>query len=920
MDQLNYVMTQVAGLGDAQRLYRLRSDALEGCTVERWRGGDALGQHAWTDVDVLATRADIALDALPGTRATLVAQMADGGQWQRSGLIADASCLGGDGGLVRYRLQLVSWTWWLQHARHSRVFQEQSVRAIVDAVLAGHAGIARWRWAEGVDAFLGQRVRSYCVQYRESDLDFLQRVLAEEGLGWRLYADEEAPCGNGMEIFADSVALPEDATSAAAGVRFHRSDATESSDSVQAIGLRRRLASTSISLQSDDYRQVRALVAQSPMEGGGGQSSREDYDAVGAYAFSDSTAGARQARLQAQARESHSRGWQGSGTVRGFQSGQWLRLQQAPGATPPELLLVAVEHAGINNLPTDLRRSLDDALGVAPIDPADAALWQQAEATGYGNRFGAVDRTLPWRPLLQDGSGARLNPRPTVPGYQTAVVVAGDGGASKDLHADSHGRVRVRFHFQEGEGGGANDSAWLRVAQRYAGPGVGSQFLPRIGQEVLVGFLDGDIDRPLVLGTLYNGRGEAGVAPTPAGGSGQSDVSLYGQAADMRGSAQANLSGGQAPAWHAAGMGDQAHRQGGALWGIRSREWEGGQGANHLLFDDSNQQLRAQLASSQQVSQLTLGHLRHQADNYVGSLRGTGFELRSDAWGAVRATAGAWFSAYGRHPTAPAGEAVQPSALLAQLQTLGERFTQAARTHLTSPLAMQEGAGAKQRSVLVSDQSPLPGILKSVRTTLTGEGFDPATEQARKRNASPGDKRVPHSGDPLLGVAAPDGVVHVAGQSLQWSSGEGVLLSSGSHSDLAVMGQARLHASQALGMLAAASSGAGAASTTLVAVAGNGMVDVQAQADAIHVQARQSLRASSAQGVVEVEAGKVVHIATSGGAIITLEGGNITFACPGVITVHAGTKSFLGPAQFKTELPNWSQSDTSSWRLTGFSG
>lgn len=311
MDQLNYVMTQVAGLGDAQRLYRLRSDALEGCTVERWRGGDALGQHAWTDVDVLATRADIALDALPGTRATLVAQTADGGQWQRSGLIADASCLGSDGGLVRYRLQLVSWTWWLQHARHSRVFQEQSVRAIVDAVLAGHAGIARWRWAEGVDAFLGQRVRSYCVQYRESDLDFLQRVLAEEGLGWRLYADEEAPCGNGMEIFADSVALPEDATSAAAGVRFHRSDATESSDSVQAIGLRRRLASTSISLQSDDYRQVRALVAQSPMEGGGGQSSREDYDAVGAYAFSDSTAGARQARLQAQARESHSRGWQG---------------------------------------------------------------------------------------------------------------------------------------------------------------------------------------------------------------------------------------------------------------------------------------------------------------------------------------------------------------------------------------------------------------------------------------------------------------------------------------------------------------------------------------------------------------------------------------------------------------------------------
>ncbi|WP_295575778.1 type VI secretion system Vgr family protein [uncultured Stenotrophomonas sp.] len=920
MDQLNYLMTQAAGLGDAQRLYRLQSEAFTACTVERWRGRDALGEDAWTEVDVLTTDAGIELASLPATRATLITQLADGGQWQRSGLVADAARLGGDGGLVRYRLRLVSWTWWLQHARHSRVFQEQGLRAIVDAVLAGHGDIARWRWAEGVDAFLGARVRSYCVQYRESDADFLQRLLAEEGLGWRLYADEEAPCGNGMEIFADSVALPEDATSAGTGVRFHRSDATEASDSVQAIGLCRRLASTTVSLQSDDYRQVRALAGQSPMDGGGSASAREDFDAVGAYAFSDSAAASRQARLLAQAREAHSRRWQGHGTVRGLHSGNWLRLQQAPGTTPPELLLVAVDHAGINNLPTDLRRSLEDALGVAPGVSEDAALWQQADAVGYGNRFDAVPRATPWRPLLVDGTGARLNPRPTVPGYQTAVVVAGQGSTGKDLHADSHGRVRVRFHFQNGQGDGAHDSAWLRVAQRYAGPGVGSQFLPRIGQEVLVGFLDADIDRPLVLGALYNGRGEAGVAPTTAGANGESDLSAYGQAGDARNSAQANLSGGQAPAWHAAGAGDQAHRHGGALWGIRSREWDGGDGSNHLLFDDSNQQLRAQLASSQQASQLTLGHLRHQADNYVGSLRGTGFELRSDAWGAVRAPAGAWFSAYGRRPTAPAGEAVQPSALLAQLQTLGERFTQAARKHVTSPLAMQEGAGAKQRSVLMTGQSPLPGILKSVRTTLTGEGFDAATEQARERDASPGDKRVPHSGDPLLGVAAPEGVVHVAGQTLQWSSGEGVLLSSGSHSDLAVMGQARLHASQALGMLAAASSGAGAGGPTLVAVAGTGVVDVQAQADAIHVQARQPLRASSAQGVVEVEAGKVVHIATSGGASITVEGGNITFACPGVITVHAGTKSFLGPAQFKTELPNWSQSDTSSWRLTGFSG
>lgn len=912
MDQLNYLMTQAAGLGDGQRLYRLQSGAFTACTVERWRGRDALGEDAWTEVDVLATDAGVALAALPATRATLVTQLADGGQWQRSGLVADAARLGGDGGLVRYRLRLVSWTWWLQHARHSRVFQEQSVRAIVDTVLAGHGDIARWRWAEGVDAFLGTRVRSYCVQYRESDRDFLQRVLAEEGLGWRLYADEEAPCGNGMEIFADSVALPEDATSAGIGVRFHRSDATETSDSVQAIGLCRRLASTTVSVQSDDYRQVRALAGQSPMDGGGSESAREDFDAVGAYAFSDSAAASRQARLLAQAREAHSRHWQGHGTVRGLHSGSWLRLQQAPGATPPELLLVSVDHAGINNLPTDLRRSLEDALGVAPAEGEDAALWQQAEPVGYGNRFDAVERSLPWRPRLLDGTGARLNPRPTVPGYQTAVVVAGQGSTGKDLHADSHGRVRVRFHFQQGQGDGAHDSAWLRVAQRYAGPGVGSQFLPRIGQEVLVGFLDGDIDRPLVLGALYNGRGEAGVAPTPAGASAEGDVSAYAQAADARNSAQANLSGGQAPAWHAGGAGDQAHRQGGALWGVRSREWDGGEGSNHLLFDDSNQQLRTQLASSQQVSQLTLGHLRHQADNYVGSVRGTGFELRSDAWGAVRAPAGAWFSAYGRRPNAPAGEAVQPSALLAQLQTLGERFTRAARTHVTSPLAMQEGAKAAGQSRLVADQSPVPAMLASVRTTTGGDEFEAGKSGATERRPDPGQGRVPHPGDPLLGLAAPQGLAQVAGQTLHWSSGEGLLLASGAESEAVAMGQARLHAGQAIGVLACVVEGASAKSTALDVVAGSEMLDMQAHADQIRIQSRAALRGASAQAPVELAAATVLRVATSGGASLTIAGGNITIDCPGTITVHAASKSFVGPAQQGYPLPQFPRSSCKS--------
>ena len=897
MDQLKDLMAQVASLSGAQRLYRLQSESFGRCVVERWWGRDALGAHVITEVDVLSTDQDLALDELLGTPAALLARMADGGEWQRSGLVSEARRLGSDGGLVRYRLSLASWTWWLQHARNSRVFQDKSVRQIVDEVLGAHGDLANWQWAQGCDELLGGHVRSYCVQYRESDLSFVQRILAEEGLGWRLYANAQAKCGNGMEIFADSVALAEDGSSAKVGVRFHRSDATEATDSIQSLGRRRALTSTSISLHSDDYRRVESIALQLPVEGGGNQSQRENHDAVGAYAFRNGDAADHYARLQAQVHEAHARTWNGQGSVRGFQSGTWLRVQQAPFADVPELLLVEVEHAGINNLPTDLRQALNDVMGEVPMAGSQAC-WQQARKVGYSNQFKAAERAMPWRPLLEDETGARLNPRPTAPGYQTAVVVAGHDGSGQDVHADSLGRIRVRFHFQDEQG----DTTWLRVAQRYAGPGVGSQFLPRIGQEVVVGFLEGDIDRPIVLGALYNGRGEAGIAPTPAGAEGNADRSAYSQAADQRASAQGNLSGGHAPVWHAAGGGDDAHRHAGALWGIRSREWGGGQGSNTLLFDDSDQQLRVQLASSQQTSQLTMGHLRHQADNFLGSLRGTGFELRSDGWGAVRATSGGWFSAYGRGPSSPAGEAVQPSALLKQLQTMSERFNNVARTHLTSPLAMQEGARGMARSIVQPDQAPLAAISASARTTVSGSEFGTARGEAPERQAQAGEGRVPHSGDPLLGFAAPAGVVQVAGQALHWTVGEGLLLASGGDSDTAVLGDARLHAKQAVGMLANALEG-NVDGNALSIVTGTGELNVLAQNDLVRIQSRQTLRAASAQAAVELAAGKTLHVATAGGASVTIEGGNIVFNCPGTITVHASRKSFVGPVQGDYPLP-----------------
>jgi uncharacterized protein involved in type VI secretion and phage assembly len=122
---------------------------------------------------------------------------------------------------------------------------------------------------------------------------------------------------------------------------------------------------------------------------------------VWAYAFSAGSDADRLAGLQAEALEAQRQGWRGRGSVRSLRSGQWLRITQVPASVPSELLVTAVSHVGINNLPTDVRAQLDDALGAAGWSHhVEAALQAQAESVGYANAFSAIERDAPWRPVL----------------------------------------------------------------------------------------------------------------------------------------------------------------------------------------------------------------------------------------------------------------------------------------------------------------------------------------------------------------------------------------------------------------------------------------------------------------------------------------------------------------------------------------
>ena len=785
-DQVN---ASLAGFSSVTRLYELSLDGGEGGTaqwlVEAFAADEQLQAVGVRDIIVLSTDANVALAPLLGKPAALHASLADGSRTVFSGYISEAAMLGSDGGLARFRLRLTPWLWLLSQVRNSRVWQDKSVIEIVDSVFQAYAPQADWRWSGDTGPFMAEaQPRSYCCQYRESDLAFVTRLLSEEGLAWRF---EEHDGGHCLVLFADSSALsavPEDASSAqGGGIRFHGARAMEQADSIQALGRSRALCTAVATVLSYDYKAKKAVSASVPTRlapGGKNAPALESYDAPGQYFYADAAQAERYALLQMQAIEARGERWHARSTVRTLRAGTRFTLTQGPlqqdGAEAPALVVLRVCSVGVNNLPAPARQGLAElfgpipellqetlqtafaglaspSMGVAPL----AQVIAQAVESGYANHLDAIAADTPWRPL-QDTDDIRHHPKPTACGSQSAIVVGADGGTSasggSEIHCDKLGRVRIRFHWQLD----GSATCWVRVAQRSAGGGMGSQFLPRIGQEVLVQFLENDIDRPVIVGALYNGQGEGGSKPTPGGmARDQNDAGVFQPAHDHAIAGQGNVAGGNSPLWHGAAGASAAHRNASAQWGIRSKEFGkagSAAGYNQLLFDDTDSQGRVQLKSSHAGSELSLGHLIHAADNYRGSLRGAGAELRTDAYGVVRAKAGLLVSSYVlRHDAAqrdPAGDNAGGIALLKQAVLLGDTFSQAAKTHQTVAYASNIGVTAPNASALDDQAAPLKAMLASVAGM---------------------HEQLPHTKDAIIAIAARAGLGVVAGQDMQLASG-----------------------------------------------------------------------------------------------------------------------------------------------------
>ncbi|WP_053293304.1 type VI secretion system Vgr family protein [Burkholderia pseudomallei] len=909
------VITQFTSLFSAANcLYCLDGPGeIASLQIERWVGRETLSENFQWDVYALATDPGLDLDAMLGQRVTIRTALANGTSAVRSGLVAQAECIGYDAGLARYCLQLVPWLAALAHGRDERTFVRQGVADVLGAVFAPYGAIARWRFTADANQRIAELgARDYRVQYRtHTHFDFVRHVLAEAGLGFCFVEEADAPAGHTMLIFDDSTQLPEDETSARMGGVPQRlsGTATEPDDVIVGIGQSLSLTADRVTLISSDYRGNQSTSATASL--GNPAGSRELYDDVGPEAFDSLREADAAARRHADAIVSAARFWTGYGTLRTARAGRALRIAGATwrmsrgGAPAPDaFVLTRVDQIGINNLPATVMERVERSLGPLPPANLDARVLAQAKAGGYANRFDAAPRDQAWRPTLEDGTGQRLNPVPTALGAQTAIVVGPQGetrpGSTGPVHTDAQGRLRLRYHWQADGDAGTYPT---RAMQRLASEGHGLQQTPRIGHEVLVQFVNGLVHRPIVLGGLFNGRGEGGEAPTPGGEAGQPlDESVYAQASDHAASAQGNLAGGHSPAWHGAGGGAKRHDHAGALSGFKSQGFDG-QGYNQLVADDTDRMGRMQMATTHAATQLNIGHLRHQADNYLGSFRGQGVELRSDAYGALRGARGVLISSYApTGPSQPAGDASALQSLLAQQAALAKLLDKSADTHKTLPFAAQRGAQRAGQSSMNGDAAPLDALGKSFATTVGADGYAQASADASRRATG---NALPHTGDAVLGVEAKGGQGLLAGQSLQWAAGETLTIGSGNDTNLAVNRTLRVHSGQGIGWLAGANGANGANGVGMSVIAGKDDLALQAQHDLMALRARDDLRVASIGADVEIAAKQTVRLAVSGGAHLTIEGGNVTFGCPGSLVVHAAQHTFVGPDQLAPALPQF---------------
>ncbi|MDB5937408.1 MAG: type secretion protein, partial [Massilia sp.] len=804
------------------------------------------------------------------------------------GHITQAELSGANGGFARYHLVAEPWTAFLRHTRDSRIFQDKTVPEILDAVFARYQGQGKLAPAWRFDLRDGSAYprRSYTTQYQESDLAFVERLMLDEGLFYYFeHSGDAAGPSLGQHVLTIADHNGSFKPNAQRTVRFTQPGAVMKEDSIDRWRSEAVLQTNAVDVSSWDYRSLNtrpALAATADAS----LMPLVSRDMPGVYAYPTREHGGRVANHQIEALEATQHMHVGAGTVRTLAPGTSFTLTDhaeldAGSVDERTFLVVRATHLMHNNLRAEMRASVDQSLGRSPLDNVSGH-----ERPLYRNRIDAIRSSIPYRSSSADGRGRLLHPKPTMYGQQSAIVVGPPGTM---VHTDRDHRIKVQFHWQRGEashsrlshpapdghvGAPADDTTgtWVRVATPVAGANWGSHAIPRIGQEVLIDFMEGDIDRPVVIGALYNGNGQA-------------------DAQHNQFSQGAGAATGNAPAWFPGTAGAHAHPA--ALSGIKTQAMaasQHGAGAyNQLVFDDNPGQSRTALqqhaGAHKGSAELNLGHLRHQADNQRLDVVGFGAELKTEFSAAVRAGQGMLLSAD-----------VRSGASGGQLDSK-EAQEQIDRSH---QLQMSLATTAQAHNAKLQDeqgkQEPEPGKLPAIAQQEHSAKILGQTESGGRPDPG-GQGKVTAYGEPQLQLSSPAGIAATTPADVIISAGNTSSIVAGQDINFASQGGAFHIVKAGISLFTygkASNKDKLYQETGIKLHAASGKVSSQSQSDETRITADKLVTVASITKTVSMAAKQHVLL-TAQSAYIKLEGGNIMLHGPGKVEFKASVKELAGP-------------------------
>ncbi len=429
--------------------------------LRSFQGQEAISQLFTFDLDLVSEDLSVNYDDIVGQAVTVRLGLADGSLRYWNGFVNRFVQAGLDNDVAIYQATIVPWLWFLDQTTDCRIFQNKNVPDIIKQIFQeyGYNDFSLRLYGDFVK-------RDYCVQYRESDFNFVSRLMEEEGIFY--FFEHES--GKHTLILGNDPAAHKGCPNQSSA-RYEGTAGGWQDDDVILQWLQEQEFRPGIYTATDYNFET---PSASLLSSASGKGKWEVYDFPGEYTKRADGDKLVKVRLQEQLVPVYVA--RGVSDCRAFSVGYKFKLKDHyRDNLNQEYVLTAVRHSGRHNLGYTSGSS----------DSSDPA---------YENNFVCVPATTSIRPL-------RRTPVPVVQGCQTAVVV---GPSGEEIFTDQYGRVKVQFHWDREGKKNENSSCWVRVSYPWAGKGWGGIQIPRIGQEVIVDFLEGDPDRPLITGRTYN--------------------------------------------------------------------------------------------------------------------------------------------------------------------------------------------------------------------------------------------------------------------------------------------------------------------------------------------------------------------------------------------------------------------------------